>query len=142
MARNMFCVGYALAFVVVAAAAFACGSGVGGTSPTQDALKVNGKTYSQSDLATRLGIAHAVETIGAGHADAMTSNPSDAQIVDSIVNEELAFQEAERRGLTCSNHEASALEATQVALATSNQLESSLLESAATLGIIPVEYLA
>jgi SurA N-terminal domain len=111
------------------------------SSQVQYALKVNGTTYSPGDVATRVARAQRIASASAHAPGTHTVGNSAAQVVQSLINEALELQEAQRRGISCSQTEAHDQQATFVAGAVSGGQTQAILIAAVGVGIVPAGYL-
>jgi hypothetical protein len=107
------------------------------------ALSVNGKHFSPGDIATRVSQSERFATALAYDPSATPNTPGNQRsTVGDLVRQEVEIQEAQRRGLTCTQPEASSAEATQIATAEKYGDQDLLLAAAASFGIVPPDYIA
>ncbi len=106
------------------------------------ALKVNNQTFSPGDMATRVALAQGLAAATKRYSpNAAIPDTSQATIAQIMVTQTLELQEAQRRGIACTQVEADAQDATVIAEGASHGQTNDILATAAGLGLVPLNYL-
>lgn len=129
------------AVAVLAVAGGVIGYRYTASSQAQYALKVNSTTYSPGDVATRVARAQRIASASTHVPGTHTVSTSEGHVIQSLINEALELQEAQRRGISCSGNEAHDQQATYVAGAVSGGQTQAILIAAVGVGIVSASYL-